>query len=157
MRIGITVKGERETALKFEQFPKQAHDRLLATITELTGTLRGLVESAEPERTGRLRGTTGSQVSQTADRIRGRVMITADFGKAGALEYGAHRAGPVKAHAARLGHVFGRLIAPMTVMVAAHTRRPNIAEHRFLRGAEAAIAEEALAEMQEALDEAVEQ
>ena len=152
--IAIEITGDRKVGLKFERFPQEAHDALLARITGLTADLKDRVIAAEPERTGRLKSETRSAVEDRPNRITGRVFIGAEFAKAAALEYGAHGTTTVKAHPARLGHVFARLIEPMTVIVAQHDRRVNIAEQRFLRGALAEIAPVAIEQMKEALAEA---
>ena len=49
MDFGVVISGDRAVALKFDQFPQQAHDRLLARITDLTAQLLARVQSAEPE------------------------------------------------------------------------------------------------------------
>ena len=81
--------------------------------------------------------------------------ITADFGKAAALEYGAHGTTKVAQHLARVDRIFGRLVGPMTILVSEHTRRLDIAAHNFLRGPEADISSEAIAELRQALVDAV--
>jgi hypothetical protein len=154
MDIGVTVTGDRRASLKFEAFPQQAHKSLLERITGLTERLAARVRAAEPVRSGKLRAATQTRIIDRPEFIVGRVEVTADFAKAAALEYGAHATTRVKEHAARLDHVYARLISPMTVIVAAHSRKPAIAEHRFLRGPLADISGEAILEMRQALAEA---
>lgn len=133
--IGVIVTGDREVALKFEQFPARAHDSLLARIRSLTSTLAARVRSAAPSKTGKLRSTIADAIYDDAPKkIVGRVFVNADYAKAGALEYGAHRRAKVGAHDAKLDHVWGRkLSAPTTVIVEAFTRRSNVVAKRFLR------------------------
>lgn len=152
--IGIAISGDRQVALRFDEFPQQAHEALRAHITTLVADLRARVVAAEPKRTGRLERETVAVVNDGANRITGLVRISAEFGKAGALEYGAHGTAKLKAHYARLDHVYSRLVAPMSVMIAAHSRQVDIAEHRFLRSGLDAVRDEAVNEMRAALDEA---
>lgn len=151
MDIGIALVGDRRVALRFDKFPERVHSELLERITALTEKLRDRVIAAEPERTGKLKAHTTSSIEDRATRIVGRVTITGEFGKAGALEYGAHATTRVKAHLARLDHVFGKMIEPTMVMVAAHSRHVNIAEHKFLRGPLAAMQEEIIESLRQAL------
>ena len=153
-QISYTVTGDRRVELKLEEFPKSVHDRLLDRITGLTRELEARVQAAEPDKTGKLRRDTASRIFDDQDKITGRVTIEADFAKAAALEYGAHRAAKVSAHLMRLDHVFARLIAPMTVLVQMHRRTPNITEHRFLRGTLAQMAPEIQAQLEAAVAEA---
>lgn len=155
MEIAVTISGDREVALKFEQFPQRAHASLLSRITNLTTQLEARVRAAEPSLTGKLRGETVSHVYDDPERIRGVVTVSADFAKAGALEYGAHRATRVKEHYERLGHVFARLISPLAVVVSEHTRIPNIQEHAFLRGPLAEMEPEVVEQLKAALVEAI--
>lgn len=151
--IDLGLKGEREVAARFEEMPRALLDRLLERIGDLTGRLYDAIEADEPEgKSGRLRSETGSRVTDRGTRITGSVAVTAEFAKAGALEYGAHRSTTVSAHQARLTHVFGR-VASLEVQVGAHTRRLNIAERRFLRDPVAAMRGEIEAEIQAAVDE----
>ncbi len=151
--IHFAVTGDREVALKFEEFPRQVHDRLLERIRDLTAELETNVRAAEPERTGRLRSETSSRIFDQPTRIHGQVSIAAEFGKAGALEYGSHRKIEVRAHQARLDHVFSRL-ADLEVEVGAHARLTDVAEHRFLRGPLESMTPEILASLEEALSAA---
>lgn len=154
--FGFTVTGDRRVALKFDEFPKALHDRILARIASLTSRLEARVRSAAPTATGKLQSLIVSKVYDNAqDRIRGRVTVSGDFGKAAALEYGARKTAKVKAHEMRLDHVFAnRLAAPLTVMVAAHSRQPNIAERKFLRGPIAAMRPEIVQELRQAVADA---
>jgi hypothetical protein len=159
--IGIEVQGERQVALRFEQFPQFAHDRILAALQDIEGRLEAAVRGAEPARTGRLQGETGGRVYDHGDRMAAVVGVRArsgdsnEAGKAAALEYGAHRAFEVRAHAMSLTHLWGRAIAPISVQVAGHTRRPNISERRYLRGPIDAIRGAALDQIRNAVAEAV--
>ena len=138
--LGVIISGDRAVELKFETFPQRLHTRLFSDITTLTGRLAALVRSRVPSQTGKLESQIVGQVFDADARITGRVTVAGvkgsqDFAKAGALEYGAHNLTKVRAHEMRLDHVFAdRLNAPLTVMVDAYQRTPNIAESNFMRG-----------------------
>jgi hypothetical protein len=154
MSFAVRITGATEVGVKLDQLPARLRAGFLERITALTTQLHAEVVGAEPDRTGRLRNTTVMRVEDTPGRIRGRVFVDADFAKAGALEYGAHGTANVRAHAERLDHLWSRFIAPMTVMVAEHSRQLNIAEHRFMRGSLEELEAEITADLQEVIDEA---
>jgi hypothetical protein len=158
MEIGLEIVTDRRVALKFDRFPQQAHDQLLKAITGSTDRLRSLVDAAVPKRTGRLESEITDRVVDAPNHITGYVGVTGgaanDFAKAAALEYGAHGTAHLREHAARLGHLWSKLIDPMKVIVSAHDRRLNITAHDFLRGPLRQIQESAVVEMKDALAEA---
>lgn len=164
MQIHIEAIGAREVELKFEHFPEQARHAFLQRITSLTAQLLARVQSSEPENTGKLRSETVSQIYDGKDGVVGSVTLAkglsaTEYGKAGALEYGAP--GPrnrnmVKSHTAQLSRVYGRLVAPMSVVISAHTRHLNVAEHKFLRGPLESMSGQVLQELEQALAEATE-
>lgn len=145
----------RKITLRFDEFPQQAHKTLLARITSLTQELEARIKAAEPRLSGRLVKDTASSVRDKPERISGTVRITADFAKAAALEYGAHGSTAIQAHSAALDHVYARMISPMVVIVAAHTRRVSIAQHEFLRGPLGAMQSEFKKQIEDALAEAL--
>ena len=131
--------------------------RRITKIGELTRKLEGLVRDRVPVETGQLLSEVASFVDDANDRISGKVKVLAkgwpdpDWGKAGALEYGAHRPFTVKAHQMKLDHFWSRAAAPQMAMVQAFTRTPNIAEHDFLRGPLAEIQSEVVAGIKQAV------
>ena len=153
MTIAITFVGDRAVALKFEEFPVEARQRLYDRVVALTQELQGRIVAAEPFRTGKLRSETELSSVNAEDHVSATVRIAGEFGKAGALEYGAHGTAQVSAHQARLTHVFARA-TEMIVEVEAHARHVNIAEHRFLRGPLAGMEGEILTQLEDALDQA---
>lgn len=158
MDYGIAVYS-RDVALKLDSLPSGVRSRLRDALTVLTERLYALVEAAEPDKTGKLRRETAFGVTERGTRLSGRVYFprglpAAEYGKAAALEYGAHGTAQVKAHASRLDHIFGRQMAPLNVMVAAYSRTLNITADRFLRGPMAELAPEVIAEFKAALDAA---
>jgi hypothetical protein len=134
----IAITGDRQTGVRFEEFPDGLYRDLLQEITALTRQLFAMVQSRTPSRSGRLRGAERMQVFADTRRITGRVTVAGDkkdAAKAGALEYGAHRTTSVAAHQMRLDHVFGTMLAaPMTALVGAYNRTPNVREVAFERG-----------------------
>lgn len=136
--IRFEVTGDRQVGLVFEEFPNELYDALKAEVNALANELFAAVRAATPRRTGRLASEERLRLSSTDTRISGFVVVDGsanDASKAGALEYGAHRSTPVKAHAMRLDHVFGHLLAaPMSVMVEAYNRTPDIQEVAFEHG-----------------------
>lgn len=155
--IAADLKVDRKTGLIFDEFPARAFGALLARITSLTQDLESRVSALVPVASGELRGLVQSFVDATPDRIAGKVKLIAkspaDFGKAAALEYGAHQSTRVKAHVMRLDHIYAQAIAPLQVSVAAYSRTPNIAEHRFLRGPLAAMQQLVLDQLHAAIAE----
>lgn len=151
MDVHVDIAGDRQVGLRFEEFPDALHAELLALIGgQLGPELETLVEAATPDRTGRLRGEEGLRVFDDPQSIKAQVSVTAEFAKAAALEYGAHRSTNVKAHSMRLDHAWSRRFnAPLSVLVSAYTRTPDIDEVDFLRGPLAAMAPEAIARMED--------
>lgn len=154
MDIGIEITGARQVELKFEQFPKEAHDAILQRIKSLTSRLAARIRGAVPKGpTHKLENDILVQIFDDGDRISGRVSISDDFAKAGALEYGAHRSTKVDKHSMSLDHFWSQILdRPMQVVVSAYTRTPNITEHKFLRGPLATMDEEVITEIREAVE-----
>lgn len=160
-QFALEISGDRSAALRFEQFPAFAHDRLLGALQSIEQRLEAAVLASEPTRSGALRGLTGGRVYDHGNRIAAVVGVraqTADEArKAAALEYGSRKqAITVRAHEARLAHIWKRAIAEINVSVPSYERTPDIAAVRFLRSPIQAIRDEALAELRAALDQAVE-
>ena len=138
---------------------ERARAALARHIEALTADLLSRVVGGEPVKTGKLRSETGSSVVERGELIRGTVRVAAqdaaEAKKAAALEYGATKPAQVAAHTAQLGHVFARAVAPFEVVVAAYTRRPNLAARRFLRGPLDAMRSEIVDGLKQALEEAL--
>jgi|SRR5581483_6594091 len=135
MDVHAVVTGDRQVALRFEEFPDALYQDLKAEIETLTDELYALVVAATPARTGRLRSEERARVFADPQHIKGQVTVTGEFAKAGALEYGAHRPTRVRSHPMRLDHAWGQAFAePETVIVEAFTRTPNIEAYAFERG-----------------------
>lgn len=156
--FGVFITGAREVELAFdEEIPLEFHQILYEQVAFFTKELEAVEQARIPRRTGELASEMDEWVDDAINRITGYVSFTGDYAKAGALEYGApgpRNRNSVKAHPERLSHVFARhLAAPLTVMVAAHTRRLNIREYRFARGALETLTPQIEAGLQTAIDE----
>lgn len=161
MDIHIEIAGDRQVGLRFEQFPDALYAELKSEIASLGEELLLRVEAATPSRTGRLRSEERVRVFADPTSIKAQVDIAGakgsqDFAKAGALEYGAHRATKVSAHSMRLDHFWARrLSAPIDVLVSAYTRTPDIETFAFERGPLGEMQAEALARLEAVVEKAV--
>jgi hypothetical protein len=158
--IHISLTGDRQVGLRFEEFPDVLYEDLRQAITALADELFARVVAATPSKTGELRSQERVRVFADENRIAGYVDIgdgtINDLRKAGALEYGAHKETSVKSHSRKLDHVFDRaLSAPMDVIVEAYTRTPNIAATRFERGPLAAMQSEIITKLNAVVEKAV--
>lgn len=150
--VFVTIEGARRVAAKFEAFPPGVLEALKPVIAEKIGELGTRIEAIVPRATGKLASEIRTSVRSGKDYVSGSVRVTAEFAKAGALEYGAHRQTKVKEHQMRLDHRWSRAMQPPElVSVPTHTRTPDIAEQRFMRGP----LEEMRAAIEAAIDEAV--
>lgn len=158
--IHIDVTGVRQVGLRFEEFPDLLYDEMKAEIEALSTELLLRIEAATPSDTGLLRSQERLRIFADKDSIKGYVDVAGDkskdFAKAGALEYSAHRSGSVKAHKMRLDHLWAeKLNNPITVMVDAFPRTPNIQEFAFERGPLAAMEPEIIARLTAVVDKTV--
>jgi hypothetical protein len=155
--IAVEISGDRRAGLRFDEFPRRAHDAILARITGLTAQLEARVLGRVPVATGDLRRMVQSFVDDHGTRIAGKVKVIAgaksDHGKAAALEYGAHGSFEVKAHTRTVTSIFGRVVAPTEIFIAAYGRAANIEEQRFLRGPLAEMRGEIIRQLTRALAE----
>jgi hypothetical protein len=156
--FGIAIDGDQRVTLRFEQFPDTLHERLLGTLQRLEQRLEQMVLAQEPARTGALRQLTGGRVYEHPDRIAAVVGVRSQSAneakKAAALEYGSHRSLVVRAHTAKLSHLWARAINPIIVYIPSHSRVSDISPQRFLRGPIDAMRGEAVAELRAAVAEA---
>jgi hypothetical protein len=150
MDLGIEIQGAREVDLRFDEFPEAARANLFEAITRATSQLEDLVRQAVPKKTGKLAATIHSQVTQSSRRVTGSVNVTADFGKAGAIEYGSHRQITVKEH-----KLTSALTAHTDRLVSQYQRTTNIDPHEYLRGPLHQIESDALASMHDAVQGAI--
>lgn len=163
-QIRIDIAGDRQSGLRFEEFPDDLRDDLRAEIDELSHDLLGRIEAAVPTNTGKLRSQVRLRMFEEDDRIRGYIDIAgqgsgsqSDFAKAGALEYGSTgKPSKISAHQMKLDHFWHqRLNAPINVLVDAYNRTPTIAEHSFMRGPLTAMRPEILQRLGNTVEQAV--
>lgn len=160
--FSIQITGDRETRIRLEQFPDGVYDRLVIAMEGIEQRLEVAVLAAEPKRTGALRAITAGRVyHDNPNRVAAVVGIRADNAedakKAAALEYGSRGTSiDVAAHQASLAHIWSRAVSPLTVNVGPHSRVPNITAQRFLRGPMDMTRAQAFADLQGAVDGAVE-
>ena len=125
--IRINLTGDRQSGLRFEEFPDELYAALKQEISALTYELFARVQAATPELTGDLRSHERVRVFDDENRITGYVDIdnttVAEIKKAAALEYGAHKDVHVRAYE-----------RPNGAIVEAYTRPNNLMERRFERG-----------------------
>ena len=159
--IHIAVTGDRQVGLRFEEFPDALYVALRQEVDALSIELLARIEAATPSRTGKLRSQERLRLFTDENRITGYIDIAGakgsqDFAKASALEYGAHKATQVAAHAMKLDHHWSlKLAAPETVLVAAYSRTPDITETAFERGPLDAMAPEIVARLNAVVEKAV--
>jgi hypothetical protein len=163
--IGFQIDvDDRAVKLRLEELPSRLRSRLRPVIARLTEQLLGQVRAAEPVRTGKLRAATQAFVDDKENFVRGRVRVLAVPGRGGshniaaaALEYGAHRLVHVKQHETHIDTIFGRASARQLAIVDAYTRRANITAERFLRGPAATLRPAAIAALERAVNDAVDE
>lgn len=152
----VEIAGDRQVGLRLDAFPDELYAELKGHIEALGAELLARVEAATPRRTGKLAESERLRIFADPQRIKAQVDVSADFAKAGALEYGAHGGAHVHAHSMRLDHAWAeRLAAPISVLVSAYTRTVDIAEVAFERGPLAGMSPEILAQLDEAVEKRV--
>ncbi len=154
--FGVDIQGVLKATLRFEEFPQAMRAQLLAAIRRLTASLAAKIRARLPRGpTGKLEGSLIQQIFDDPDQVSGRVTFDKDFGKVGALEWGApgkRAKESVREHSAKLDHAWAQKLArPMTVVVAKHNRSLHLEARRFLRGPLAA----SRGEIEEVLHQAV--
>lgn len=162
--IHINVANTRQVGLRFDTFPDALYDGLRSEIDALSNELFARVRAATPDRTGRLRSQERLRLFTDKDRITGYIDIAgegsgknSDFAKAGALEYGTRgRPNDVSAHSMKLDHYWStKLHRPVTVLVGALQRTPNIAAWSFERGPLAAMQPEVASRLTAVVEKSV--
>lgn len=148
----VVTRGARELSLRFETLPERAGRQLETRISDIVGRLEVRIEQVVPTRRGQLRSEIASRTYKGNDgRIAGYVSVYApgdpgEYAKAAALEYGTSRPRRIFARATRGNRrVAARLTKPVYIRA-----------RRFLRGPFEEMAPQIRAELEEALDTAVE-
>lgn len=157
MDKGFELQQARRVELWLQDLPETLQTSVDEAITRATDKLLMLARAKAPKRTGKLASEIQSRVVRDPHRITGIVGIVADsrneFGKAAAEEYGAHRRINVKAHSARLSHLWSLPIAQIRVQVETHQRKLNIRKRNFLRAALDEVRASTIEDVRAALDE----
>lgn len=134
-QFGVEIQGVLKATLRFEQFPEAMRAELLKAIEKLTKFLAAKIRATAP---GTIKSLVITQLFNDPDQVAGRVTVSGDFGKVGALEWGApgrKAKKTVREHQAKLDHAWGNKLArPITVMIARHNRTLHLEARRFLRG-----------------------
>lgn len=96
--VTVVTRGDKETSLRLEQFPKGLQARLVKRIGLLDAALSARIQAAAPYKTGLLRSEVTPRLYTEVDRVAGYVSVYAgqgakksEYAKAGALEYGANK------------------------------------------------------------------
>lgn len=152
--MAVTITGAREVELKFDEFPREMHGKLLERITAVTENLRARIEAAAPNKTGRLKSEIKARIFSSQNRIAGYVSVYApgiegEYAKAATLEYGTDK--PRRAFeriAGRFGKTRRRILDRISKPV-------HIEALRYIRGPFDEFTPEIQAELQSAVDEAV--
>ncbi|MDE3038770.1 MAG: hypothetical protein KGJ21_10025 [Pseudomonadota bacterium] len=158
MDFDAVITGDRRVVARFNEWPAELHDSLLARIRTLTSALQGRVMALAPERTGKLKSEIASKVYDDPQKIKGLVTLEgglsrSEYIKAAALEYGAHGGVDVRRYSRTIAEAFGRDISPALINVSAYHRITNIEERFYLRGGLADVEAEAAAELQQVIDQ----
>ena len=157
MRISVDIRGDRELALRFDQFPAVLHARLERRITAITQELEARVEAATPVRTGKLRSEVRPSVySNNRDRVAGYVQVFApgdprEYPKAATLEYGSDKP---RRRFERASGLLGRVGAPRRRLLSRGGDAVHIRAYRYLRGPFESMQAEIEAALQQEIDAA---
>jgi len=158
MTVTVTVRGDRELALLFDQFPERMRGKLRERITALVSQLEGEIEAVTPVKTGRLRSEITERIySDDPSRVAGYVSVyaasvTGEYAKAATLEYGTNKARRLTERRSLIARAFGR---GRRRIVASMSKPVHIAARRYLRGPFETMEPEIRAALEEAMAEAV--
>ena len=159
IQFTVQMTDPRAIIVMFEKLTPELLKKLEATMEPLIKRVAAQQKARAPRgRTGRLATQVGHVfVDKGPDWIRARSTVVAasgwQFGKAGALEYGApgRRGGVVNVSMyKRRGRGIG-----MDTLVDRYTRHARLVEHRYLRGPFEAMSGEIIEELEKAVAEAV--
>lgn len=158
IELDAVVQGERDVSLRFQRVTPTVKRRLRGAMEEVLPQLAARQRARAPRgQSGKLASQVGHVfIDEGDDYIRGRVTVVADtgwqYGKAGALEYGAPgRRGrfTVKEHKRR-----GRGIG-METLVDRYQRTQRLVAQRFIRGPFDAMRGEIEGKLRDAVNVAV--
>ncbi len=154
--ITVEVRGADAVVAHLQAMSDEVRKALLRAVTQEAIIVQGRVREklageVLAERTHHLHDSIHYEMREDSGSIIARVGT--DIVYAAFHEYGFSGAEQVRAHLRRQSMAFGRPIAPIEVMVAAHTRQVEYAPRSFLRS----TLEEKAAEIRAALEAAVHQ
>jgi hypothetical protein len=155
--IALEVGSGADTVATLRSFPDRLATRLLGVMQTLGIALQDTVRDnlggkVLRKRSGRL--TAGVDVAVTsAGNDVGVSVGVADVPYAAYQEFGFHGTETMRAHLRTIKEAFGRPIAPRAVAVRSFARRVDYPAHSYLRSALAAVAPEALAQIDAAAAE----
>jgi len=151
----ITVKGDREVAIKLDELGVRASLQLVKATSKLALKLQRRVMREKltgqvlKVRTGTLRRSIDQVVVQNAGSVTGIVSTNVEY--AAAHEYGLKKQLTVKEHLRTIKQAWGKSIAPKQIQVREHTRTANLPERSFVRSALQDMSPEIVAELQQAV------
>lgn len=131
--MAVTITGERELALKFDQFPQQIHQQLEQRIAGFVASLQAKIEGAAPRKTGKLRSEIKGRVYSSQNRVAGYVSVYApgapgEYAKAATLEYGSDKTRK------RTSRIALKLTTSRTRIASRISKPIHIQAYRYLRG-----------------------
>lgn len=137
--MGAIISGERELALKFDEFPYVVRDRLEVRLTELIESLKSRVEGTRPVtpgKSGKLHSEIAGRVYSSNHRVAGYVSIYAPgeqeaYAKAAALEYGSNKP---RRQFMRQGRLAAMFTSSRRRIVAKLSKPVHLEAYRYLRG-----------------------
>lgn len=137
--MGAIITGERELALRFDEFPVEVRDRLEARMTDLVESLKSRVQGTRPVTPGKshkLRDEIAGRVYSSDHRVAGYVSIYAPgeseaYAKAAALEYGSNKP---RRQFQRQGRLAARFVSSRRRIVSKLSKPVHLEAYRYLRG-----------------------
>jgi hypothetical protein len=155
--IALEIGSGADTVAALRSFPDRLSARLFGVMQTLGIALQDTVRDnlggkVLRKRSGRLAAGVDVAVTSAGNDVGVAVGI-AGVPYAAYQEYGWHGTETVRAHLRTIKEAFGRPIAPRAVTVRSFARRVDYPAHSYLRSALAAVAPEALAQIDAAAAE----
>jgi hypothetical protein len=156
LAIKVTIAGAREAGERFDRFPTEAHERIVARIHGLTDKLYERVLATAPFKTGKLKSEiVKREFSDNPERIAGYVSVYApgdpkEYAKAATLEYGTDKPRKVPSSTG----IMMRLTGSHRRVLARLSKPVHIEAMRFMRGPLDDMRAEVNDELSAALNEA---
>lgn len=158
--ISGTVTGDREIAARFEQIPAQVRANLRTRIQRAIIRLQRYVVTQKLQdqvlnvRSGTLQRSIDKVMREDPASVTGVVWTNVKYARR--HEYGFQGSESVRAHLRMMTQAFGRPVKePRKIAVREFTRSVNYPEHSFLRSALRDMAPEIMAQLEQAVTEAL--